>query len=138
MKAEKLGEARIQASEHWNHTGLRLPLGETYAMSATGTWSDRELEYGPDGGPSRNFFQRLFEWARRRPKKPWFVLTGAVDADERTIFRIGSLLGMYRAGKTGELTCFANDVWVAYGNNSGFVDLTVRRIGKDGSVNPRA
>jgi hypothetical protein len=55
------------------------------------------------------------------------VLTGAIDADPGTAFRIGAALNSYRPDRSGELTCFANDVWLAYGNNSGSVQLTVWR-----------
>lgn len=126
MEAEKLGRFRIQAREHWNRTGLQLQSGETYAMEANETWFDRQFAFGPDGGPSQNVFRRCFEWARRRKHAPWFVLTGAVDSDEATTFRIGSSLRADRADRIGELTWFANDVWIAYGNNSG---LLISRFG---------
>jgi hypothetical protein len=124
---KKIGEARICAKERWNRTGIRLQAGQEYAMAAEGTWFDRQLEYGPAGGPAKSPVQGLFALFRRRRNEPWFVLTGAIDADPSTAFRIGATLNSYRPDRSGELTCFANDVWLAHGNNSGSVQLTVWR-----------
>ena len=103
MEQEKLGEFEILAAEPWNHTGLRLEAGHTYRMSATGEWFDRGLPYGPEGGPAQSPIQRIFEWARRQPHQPWFVLIGAIDADNGTAFRIGKELASFTTEESGEL-----------------------------------
>ncbi len=36
---------------------------------------------------------------------------------------------MYRAEISGELSCFANDVGCAYGNNKGSIELEVEELG---------
>jgi hypothetical protein len=118
----------VYARKRYNRTGIQLMAGRRYSMTASGEWFDREFPYGPDGGPAGNFFQKIFEWARRRRTEPWFVLTGTIDEDNATAFRIGSELEGYKATKSGELTCYANDVWLAYGNNSGSVSMSVRQI----------
>jgi hypothetical protein len=118
--------AEIQAIRKWNKTGIHMVAGQEYMLSAKGEWIDWFIQYGPDGGASRsNLFLKLFEWARRMPHENWFALIGAIDSDQRTAFLIGSSR-VYRASVSGELTCYANDVPWAYGNNKGSVTLNVR------------
>ena len=58
----------------------------------------------------------------------WFALIGAIGKNETTAFPIGDTLQNWRATGMGEVTCFANDVWVAYFNNHRSITLTVTRI----------
>ncbi len=124
-----LGTATICARTRWNRTGIRLDSTRQYRMAATGDWFDRKLSYGPEGGPAKSSFQRPFAWLRRRRHDPWFVLVGAVDARNATAFIIGRQLAAFSPSSSGELTCYANDVWLAYGNNSGSVTLKVWQRG---------
>jgi hypothetical protein len=118
--------AEIQAIRKWNKTGIHMVAGQEYILSAEGEWIDWFIHYGPNGGASgSNLFLRLFEWARRMPHEHWFALIGAINSDQRTAFLIGSSR-IYRATMSGELTCYANDVPWAYGNNTGSVELDVR------------
>ena len=111
----------IIASKKWNHTGFQLEEDREYGFVANGQWIDWFMAYGPDGGTSGlNLFLRLFEPFRRRPKDNWFALIGAVGEDESTSFLIGSSNPRFKAAKSGELTCYANDVPWAYANNKGF------------------
>ena len=120
---------QILAKEKWNHTSLMLEQGVGYQFTAEGQWIDLNLVYGPDGGGSgSNFFLRLFERLRRRPKDNWFALIGATGEDESTTFLIGSSRQI-TAIQNGELTCYANDVLLAYFNNRGSISLTVERLG---------
>lgn len=123
-----LGTVTIEAVDKWSRTGIRLEWGRRYRMSATGKWCDRGLPYGPAGGPAQSVFQSIFAWARRRPHEPWFVLVGAIDRQEATAFTIGADLPSFSPPVSGELTCYANDVGLAYGNNSGSVRLTVWQL----------
>jgi hypothetical protein len=116
---------QICAKERWNHTKFQLTKGKLYNFSANGKWFDAGLEYGPEGGPAKSPVQSIFEWAKRRRGEPWFSLTGAVNSDMKTAFRIGSSKSGYVPAMDGELTCFANDVFWAYSNNSGCIELTV-------------
>ena len=120
----------IASQQKWNHTGFQLEQGVTYRFTAQGQWIDWYIPHGPDGdGSGSHFLLRLFERWRRRPKDNWFALIGAIGEDESTTFLIGSSLPRFKAPRSGELTCFANDVPWAYGNNKGSVSLTVERIG---------
>jgi hypothetical protein len=120
----------ICAREKWNHTGFQLQQGVEYKFSANGKWIDLNIVHGPDGdGSGRNLFLRLFEHFRRRPKDNWFALIGSVGENESATFLIGSSNPRFKATESGELTCYANDVPWAYGNNKGSIELTVEQLG---------
>jgi hypothetical protein len=124
---------RIGAREPWNDTGLIIVAGQRYEMRSTGTWTDffitRDAEgFTSDEAPALT--RRLLkkhEHRRRQPRENWFTLIGAIGREETTAFRIGTAL-TFRADRTGELSCFANDVPDAYWNNWGSVELVVTRL----------
>ena len=119
----------IRARDKWNHTGLVLDAGGIYRFVADGQWIDWYITYGPAGGDSgSNLFLRPVERFRRRPKDNWFALIGAVGEDESTTFLIGAGKPEFRAEHSGELTCYANDMSIAYVNNRGSVSLSVERL----------
>ncbi len=117
----------IHASALWAHTGLRVEAGRLYRFRATGTWWDAWIPSGPDG----------YDWAlldrspftRRVPRARWFELIGAIDTDPATQFRIGTRGAKpWRAPRSGELTCFANDVSFMRWNNFGTVALSMEEL----------
>lgn len=115
---------RIEAKSVWTNTGTRLEAGQTYKLIASGEWKDASIPASPAGYESKNFFQRISERLRRMRSAPWFALVGAIDREAQTQFVIG--LGCtYSPPRSGELTCFANDVRGFEFNNSGAVDLQV-------------
>lgn len=118
----------ITAKPLWNDTGISLQAGGLYRLQATGQWSDASIICGPAGYASPNWWMGVLERFRRSPYDPWFALIGAVDHDPGTQFLIGTDCLM-TASRSGQLTCFANDVAIAYWNNTGVVELTVTRLG---------
>jgi len=61
------------------------------------------------------------------PEAKWFSLIGAIDRDKKTLFDIGKLIetgGTYTASQGGELSCFANDLWIMY-FNEGVIQVEV-------------
>ena len=112
----------------WVDTGIQLAEGAIYALEATGTWTDWTIACGADGYDSDGrLLLRLTEWLRRAPHERWFALIGAIDRNMQTKFLIGTSATIV-APTSGMLTCFANDVAIAYWNNSGQVELSVRRM----------
>lgn len=76
-----------------------------------------------------------FWWTRRDEQAPWFALMGYIandfGEDAKTLasgetFVIGES-ATFTPKLGGYLYCFANDAWLAYGNNRGSVALTVTR-----------
>ena len=120
--------ATIQARPRWNCTGILLKKDTPYDISAEGTWWDATHRHGPDGDTSqKSVVLRMWEWARRMRHENWFKLICAQDYDKRTAFPVGSHKP-FVPSRDGELTCYANDVWIMYWNNTGCIKMTVRGV----------
>jgi hypothetical protein len=119
--------AIVKARKLWNKTGIRVTAGVTYCFKAEGCWVDFYILHGPAGDPSPNFYMRWFEHLRRMNDQNWFTLIGAIDEEMATAFPIGKG-GQFVMTRSGELTCFANDVKGFYWNNWGHVTLTVHPV----------
>ena len=122
--------AKIRARRRWNETPYHLQEGKSYLFSASGTWHDGlAWKVRPTG--YSNFLLKPFERWRRKPKAKWFSLIGAIDRRTSSQFDIGRLIEegeTYRPGASGQLFCFANDLWLMYWNNFGAVDLEVEEV----------
>jgi hypothetical protein len=126
LKPGESYSAVIQAREPWVSTGVYVEAGESYALSAAGTWVDKDYESGPEGYDSRKWYMHAAEWLRRYRQAKWFALIGCVGRDRNTTFVIGRGATL-NAKKPGVLVCYANDVPWFYFNNKGTVTLTIRR-----------
>lgn len=123
--------ARILAKRRWNPTSFCLEAGKAYRFRARGRWFDREIEHGPTGGASKNLLLKLCEGMRRRSNAKWFSVIGCLDRDYKTHFDIGRLIetnSTYLPTTTGTLYCYANDVFLAYRNNSGEILLECEEV----------
>ena len=116
----------IQARRRWNDTGIDLYKGQSYLLRSSGEWCDWHYLASPRGYKSRNTAQRLTTWVRRHHAADWFTLVGSISKRRNTYFVISSG-GEYRPARHGRLFCFANDIWLFYFNNSGYVQLAVTR-----------
>ena len=120
-----LGQCAIDARKRWNRTGIVLEAGKRYDFEAAGgeSWRDGNIVCGADGYECDRL--RLFARLRRVPFARWLALIGALGSDGATLFPIGRAMENYIPLRSGELYCFANDVWFMYWNNAGSVELTV-------------
>ena len=127
---------RVLARLHYNWSGVRFVAGERYAISADPDqqWLDGKIECNADGWSSDQLkgFQKpvvkAAESHRRVPDANWFKLCGAIGDEEDELFAIGTKTE-YQPESDGDLYLFANDLKSRYGNNDGFLDVTVTRIG---------
>jgi uncharacterized protein (DUF2235 family) len=103
----------------------------TNSRASEGAWWDASYRHGPDGDGSPNFFMRMWEGVRRMRHENWFELICGLDSQKRTAFPVGSGRQIV-AAVDGELTCFANDVWLMYWNNTGAIQMTVSPNRLDG------
>jgi hypothetical protein len=126
MQVGESRSAQVKARTRWNDTGIDLLEGQTYQLTATGTWRDCNIPAGPCGYESKNFILRFTERRRRAPHAKCFALIGSIGRNYDTQFLIGCSRE-YQVLRSGRLFCFANDVRIAYLNNSGEVKLTVTR-----------
>lgn len=121
-------ETTICAARPWNETGIVVQAGATYALAAEGRWTDFFIASGPEGNATPTWPQRLLESRLRMVGARYFALIGAIDSDPATLFLIGCGVACWTAPRTGQLTCFANDVPGFYWNNRGSIALTVLRL----------
>ena len=130
LQLNETAQIAICARPWWNATGILLEAGSNYRFSCdlSQQWFDASIPSGADGYISKNVLQSMTEKLRRVPVENWFVLMGAIDKDSSTTFRIGSMLNSYSPSKTGQLYCFANDLWLFYFNNSGALSILITRI----------
>jgi hypothetical protein len=114
------------ARPRWNHTGVAVNAGEAYELTARGFWNDASQHVTAKGYDLKRLAP--FRPFRRRRDALWFELIGAVGESEPTSFRIGEHASV-TLQSSGELVLYANDASFMYWNNSGSIDVTVRRIG---------
>ena len=127
MQIDESHSACICARAPWNDTGIDLSRGQKYRLAATGQWFDRNIETGPCGYTRNSILFRLAAPRRRQPDANWFALIGSIGATRENQFLIACGCD-YLPVQDGRLYCFANDVRIAYCNNSGHIQLTVTRI----------
>jgi hypothetical protein len=129
----KVGEKttiKVVARCYWNNTALHVTGGQHYEFVAPGTWTDLLVQRDADGYPTPWWspLQRIAQGFRRLPKENWFVLVGAVRAEEdNRYFVVGSGRDV-RMPATGQLAFFANDVRGFYWNNFGAIRLEIVRL----------
>lgn len=135
----EVGETRagieIFARKKWNDIGILVSSGQRYSFSGDGTWVDGGIRSGPDGFRIEEapwvsrWLLRMFAPKRRLPDTAYFCLSGSIARDPARCFPIGMTLGSWLVeGTSGELCCLANDVALAYFNNTGSIRLSVTRL----------
>lgn len=128
------------AHQHYNHTGIYLEQGATYAISVKKKgqkdqhWKDASIECDADGWDRDDVKLGLQEVAiagmepfRRVADADWFCLCGSIGTQDDDAFIIGKKKDIV-APKTGELCLFANDLNRFYGNNFGKLVVTIKRL----------
>ena len=113
------------ARVRWNHTRIAVNADEAYEITARGSWSDASHTVTAKGYELRRLAP--FRPFRRQRDASWFELIGALGESERTAFRIGEQAPVtFHA--SGELVLYANEACFMYWNNSGSIDVVVRRV----------
>ena len=70
----------------------------------------------------------LFEDNRRHPEADWFEVIAALGDEDDELLRILSQDRVHAAARNAELYYFANDLDSKYGNNTGSIRVTVKRV----------
>ncbi len=126
----------IEADAIYNHTGIMMAKNSEYEITAQteDEWYDASIDCDANGWTRKTeslglkeAFIAAAEPFRRVSKANWFQLCGSIGTSDEYAKKIG-LCGKYVVGKTGEFTAFANDLESKYGNNSGSIDITIKRI----------
>lgn len=130
---------RVRAADRYNWSGVRLQANGAYefALPDGQKWQDSSIVCGADGWTTEALAAELpwykegiirrFESQRRLPAAAWFELVGALDDEDKDLFRIG--LGCRHVPRRdADLYAFANDLMSKYGNNSGELRVNVTRV----------
>lgn len=123
-------EITVPASERWFHTGFRVAEGARYRITvpAGQIWTDWFVKNGPEGSTTllQKIFRRQLRFPPTRdPRAEFFTLIGAIGESLDHAFLIGAGPCEFTAPLSGELVCFANDLWSAYWNNQGEMRLNI-------------
>jgi hypothetical protein len=136
----RVGEAHtstVRSELKYNWSGVLLEAGSRYEfiVDPEQCWRDGELEAcGPGGWKTEQlpwFRERIverFEGHRRHPQADWFEVIGAMGDEDDQLLRILSADRVFTADHDAELYYFANDLKSKYDNNSGAIEVTVRRL----------
>lgn len=126
---------RVLAAEQFNWSGVTIESGAQYEITAkpNQTWEDGDITCGPQGWVTEDLpwykesFAKFFEDNRRANDQNWFALMAALgDRDKHSIL-VGKGTTL-TAPHTYDLYFYANDLKSRYGNNSGFIDVSIKRL----------
>lgn len=127
----------VESDRFYNYTGIIVEENEIYDISVFkgDKWHDgEEISCNGDGWncdkESLGLLEvpiRLMKWRRRVQDADWFTLCATVDSDDSLAMAIGQQ-GKYKTKNDGELLLFANDLKSKYGNNSGSLRVTIKRV----------
>lgn len=128
-----VGESKtvnISAGTAHDLTGIYMRAGQQFEFRTTSpAWSNGSKATDCDG-----YEASVLDALRRHGDLKMMVLTGEIFEQNNSnkyldhYFRIGCGPRTVTVAKTGFLVCFANDIITGYGDNSGIVALTVKRI----------
>jgi hypothetical protein len=123
-------EITVMACERWFHTGFPVVEGDHYRIKVPSgqIWTDWWVESGPAGHatPFQNPLRRFLRFPPSRdPRADFFTLIGTIGESLEHAFVIGAEPCDFQAPVSGELVCFANDLWLMYWNNRGSVRFTI-------------
>lgn len=135
LKKDESHVCRVFAKSKFTWSGVTLEEGAEYSFSVAenDTWQDGNIECGPKGWESKELpwykegIVEFFENFRRKKDANWFALIGTLGNDHENLFLVGDCSKTYTAAKECDLYLFANDMWSKYGNNDGYLDITITR-----------
>lgn len=120
----KATQLKVPSECYWVETGIKVEKGRRYRvevvdMSEVKDWflPVRNLRGWPLW--AELLYSPLF-WTRRQPFEPWFAVIATVNRRCSQRLREGEL---YIAPTDGQLVCYFNDAFFAYGNNYGTAEL---------------
>lgn len=115
---EALRTVRVWAERRFNPTGIEITPGATIRVRAPGGWKDWFQPATADGYDKG--YMRLFAFTRRVPGAPWFRLCAVIGASSPVALGVDAV---FEAKTAGPLYLFANDAWLMYWNNKGYIDV---------------
>lgn len=96
----------VEAKKHHTCTGIRIYPGETYQISATGTWQDAGFEpTDAEGFPPQNGAMRFAKFLKAMPKENYMKLIARAGGKSLAIGNAAHV----RFQRRGQLILQAND-----------------------------
>ena len=129
----------VYARNYWNAPGIYLQAGQRYQITAQGTWQDKNLTVGPQGGYGgfSALWLSLFSWVRRAPKADWLTLMASIgtgqaknasnDMNRFPTYAVGTG-GVIQPTQSGYVYFWGNDATGFYGNNRGGLQVTLSAL----------
>jgi hypothetical protein len=116
---------QVKANRRFTHTGLMVTKGETYQVYAIGKWRDAGFEPTDAGGfPPKNSAMRFARFLQPMHRENYMKLVAKTG---RKHYAIGTSAEIH-FGKSGRLILQPNDALFFFGNNSGTLNVVVRRV----------
>jgi len=140
MRVSESVTLSVLSAEKLNWTGIWMDPSAHYQVKVPSgqTWVDDEIQCDESGW---EIDDQAFRWIkkkfieskednRRVPQANWFELCGTITADRSGHFVIGKRFqrNSFRPTREGEFYLFANDLEGKYDNNSGSLQVTVKRL----------
>ncbi len=132
---------KVYARKKYNASGVLMLHGATYVFefNENQTWYDASIEATVGGwsvdeediGSVKALGIKAARRFRRIPDARWFELVAAVGQSDDELLQVTQYSDEaypYLAAKSGEFCPFANDLDSRYGNNLGYVDVTIKRV----------
>lgn len=135
MQVNQVRHCQVLASAQFNWSGVTLEANGVYDITVpTGqTWDDGGITCGPRGWKTEDLpwykegFAKFFEDNRRANDENWFALMGALGDRDKHSQLIGEGTTLSPT-ETYDLYFYANDLKSRYGNNEGFMEVSIRRL----------
>ncbi len=134
-------QVMVYARKKYNQSGVLMLAGEKYGFEVdmTQKWYDASIDATVEGWSAEDedmwIAKELAIKASRRfrriPDAKWFELSAAVGQNDDELFQVLNHTdegNPYIPAKNGEFCPFANDLDNRYGNNLGFVNVTIKRL----------
>lgn len=137
LAVDETHTSTVHAELKYNWSGVELEKGHRYEfiVDSTQRWKDGDLDAcGPNGWESEQLpwykekIVEVFEKRRRHKKADWFEIIGALGDEDNKLLQILSENRIYTAPRNAEIYFFANDLDSKYGNNTGSIEVTIKRL----------
>jgi hypothetical protein len=116
---------RVLAKVQHNKTGLRLKRGAVYQITAAGQWQDADFK-PTDANGFKGFTRamKIGQGLKPMPKQNYLKLLAAIGFSITPIGAENTL----KPAQNGRLVFIPNDARFFFGNNSGSLLVTVKRV----------
>ena len=129
---------QIHATQLYCPTFIKVKQGEKYSFEfeKSKQWVDKTIACDATGWTAedklsflKGLLVRATEPLRRHSEANWFELLGSVGRQDKNAFRAikHDETNPYVIEETGELFMFPNDLVRTYGNNRGYIEVTIKR-----------